>query len=70
MEQAYELAVANFKKKFHNSTLGYVWSILTPLIMFAILYIVFSVFMNFNVENYQLFLLMGVIIFSFFSEAT
>lgn len=70
VERAYQLALTDFKRKFHESSLGYLWSILTPLITFAILYLVFSVFMNFNVENYQLFLLLGVVIFSFFSEAT
>ncbi len=70
VNQAIELARNDFKQKFHGSTLGHVWSILTPLILFGILYVVFSVFMDFDMENYQLYLLLGVIIFSFFSEAT
>lgn len=69
-ERVVELAKADFKRKFHESTLGLVWSVLEPLITFTILYVVFSVFMNFKVENYQLFLLLGVVIFKFFSEAT
>ncbi len=69
-ERVVELAKADFKRKFHESTLGHVWSVLSPLITFVILYVVFSVFMDFKVENYQLFLLLGVVLFNFFSEAT
>ena len=64
------LAWSDFRHRYHETALGYLWSVLTPLITLAILYTVFSVFMNFQVENYQLFLLLGIVLFNFFSEAT
>jgi len=39
-------------------------------LLFAVLYVVFSIFMRFPVENYQLYLLLGIVIWNFFSEAT
>ena len=69
-ELAYQLASADFKRKLHETTLGYIWSVLTPLLTFLTLYVVLSVFMNYKVKNYQLFILLGVMLFNFFSEAT
>jgi len=65
-----EIAVSDFKVRYQNSILGYVWTLIKPLLLFAVLYVVFSVFMRFPVENYQLYLLLGVIIWNFFAEAT
>jgi lipopolysaccharide transport system permease protein len=65
-----EIAVSDFKVRYQNSVLGYVWTLIKPLLLFAVLYVVFSLFMRFPVENYQLYLLLGVIIWNFFAEAT
>ncbi len=65
-----EIAISDFKVRYQNSLLGYVWTLIKPLLLFAVLYVVFSVFMRFPVENYQLYLLLGVIIWNFFAEAT
>ncbi len=65
-----EIAISDFKVRYQNSILGYVWTLIKPLLLFAVLYVVFSVFMRFPVENYQLYLLLGVIIWNFFAEAT
>jgi len=66
-----ELAITDFKLRYNNSVLGYLWSLLNPLLMFAVLYLVFSIFMRFEgVEHYQLYLLLGIILWSYFSEAT
>lgn len=64
------MATMDFKVKYDNSVLGYLWSLLKPLLMFGTLYLVFSVFVRWNVENYQLYLLLGVILWNFFSEVT
>lgn len=64
------LAWADFKQRYKNSVLGYLWSLLEPLLMLSILYIVFSNLMKVQVEYYQLFLLQGIIMWSFFSRAT
>ena len=65
-----ELAINDFKLRYNNSVLGYLWSLLKPLMMFVTLYVVFSIFMRFPVENYQLFLLLGVILWNYISETT
>ena len=67
-----ELAINDFKLKYNNSILGYFWSLLLPLALFGILYLVFSVFMRLGggVENYQFYLLIGIILWMFFYEMT
>lgn len=67
-----ELAVNDFKLKYNNSILGYFWSLLRPLALFGILYLVFSVFMRLGggMANYQFYLLIGIILWMFFYEIT
>jgi lipopolysaccharide transport system permease protein len=64
------LAWVDFKQRYKNSILGYFWSLLEPLLMFAILYVVFSNLMKVQVEHYPLFLLQGIIMWNFFARST
>jgi len=64
------MAVTDFKIKYDNSVLGYLWSLLKPLLMFGTLYLVFSVFVRWQVENYRLYLLLGIILWNFLAEVT
>lgn len=64
------MSVTDFKLKYDNSVLGYLWSLLKPLLMFGTLYLVFSVFVRWNVENYKLYLLLGIILWNFLAEVT
>jgi lipopolysaccharide transport system permease protein len=64
------LAWVDFKQRYKNSVLGDFWSLLEPLLMLGVLYIVFSNLMKVQVEYYQLFLLQGIIMWSFFSRST
>jgi len=64
------MAITDFKMKYDNSVLGYFWSLLKPLLMFGTLYLVFSVFIKWEVENYKLHLLLGIILWNFLSEVT
>jgi len=64
------LAWGDFKQRYKNSILGYFWSLLEPLLMLVVLYVVFSNLMRIQVEYYQLFLLLGIIIWNFLSRAT
>lgn len=66
----YVLVVRDIKKKYRRSVLGIVWSMLNPLLMMVITAMVFSTLFRFNVENYVLYLLVGQVVFTFFSEAT
>ncbi len=65
-----ELTVAEFKLRYQNSYLGYFWTLIKPLMLFGVIYLVFSVFMRYPVENYPVYLLLGIIVWNFFSEAT
>lgn len=67
-----ELVVTDFKLRYQGSVLGYLWSLLKPLMLFAILYVVFVHFLKFggDVEHFPVYLLLGVVMWSFFTEAT
>jgi len=65
-----ELTISDFKLKYQGSALGYVWSLLKPLLLFGVLYVVFSIFLRFDVEHYNLYLLLGIILWGYFSEGT
>ena len=62
--------LTDFKLKYHNSLLGYLWSLLNPLLTFAVLYVVFSYFVRFEMQHYHLFLFLGIILWGFFNEGT
>jgi ABC-2 type transport system permease protein len=66
------LAYTDWKLRFFGSVLGYLWSLLRPLMLFGILYFVFSLIVRIgdDVENYPLVLLVGVVLFSYFGEVT
>lgn len=66
----WNLSVSEFKLRYKNSVLGYFWSLLEPLLMLTVLYLVFSNLMRVQVEYYQLFLLFGIILWNFFSRST
>jgi ABC-2 type transport system permease protein len=65
------LAYLDFKLKFFGSILGYAWQLVKPLMLFSVLYIVFTKVFRFGaVPNYGVILLSGIVLFSFFSEST
>lgn len=65
-----ELVISEFKLRYQNSYLGYFWTLVKPLLLFGVIYLVFSVFMKSPVENYAIYLLLGILIWNFFTEAT
>ena len=72
-ELIWALAKTDFKLRYHGSVLGYLWAILKPLLMFSILNFVFSSLFNSRgngIPYYSLQLLVGIILFNFFSEGT
>lgn len=62
--------IADLKIKYKGSVLGYFWSLLNPLLMLITIYIVFSMITKFEIPHYQLYILLGIIVWNFFSEAT
>lgn len=67
-----EMVVTDFKVRYQGSVLGYAWSVLRPLFIFAILYIVFVKFLKIggDIPHFQVYLLLGIILWNFFGEAT
>ena len=62
----------DFKVKYKRSVLGVVWSLLYPILMMTVMAIVFSQMFKFKVEgiNYLVYLMTGIIMFNYFSEAS
>src|SRR5476649_457099 len=67
-----ELVASDFKLRYQGSVLGYMWSLLRPLMMFGVLYLVFTkvVRVGNNVPHYPAYLLLGLVLWQFFVEAT
>jgi ABC-2 type transport system permease protein len=63
--------VTDFKLRYQGSVLGYAWSLLKPLFLFAIMYVVFGLLVKLgSIEHYSVYLLFGIVLWTFFSEAT
>lgn len=67
-----ELTKTDFKLRYQGSVLGYLWALLRPLMMFAILYVVFAKLLRFggDIPHYPVYLLAGTTMWSFFTECT
>jgi ABC-2 type transport system permease protein len=66
------LAITEFRLAYFGSVLGYLWSLMRPLLFFGVLYVVFSQVIRFGnkIQDYPMVLLASVVLFLFFSEAT
>lgn len=65
-----QLVTKDIKLKYRRSFLGYVWSVLNPLMVMVVMYLVFSHMFRFDVENYPAYLIIGQTLFTFMTEAT
>ena len=65
-----QLVSRDFKTKYKRSVLGVFWSFLNPLLTMGVQYVVFSTIFKSNIENFPAYLLIGIVSFNFFSEAT
>lgn len=67
-----ELVRTDFKLRYQDSILGFAWSLLKPLLMFAILYLVFGKIMKVGsaIPHYPVYLLLGIVVWNFFVEAS
>lgn len=67
-----ELVVTDFKLRYQGSVLGYLWSVLKPLFLFVIMFIVFDKILGAgkDVEHYPVYLLLGIVLWTFFTEST
>lgn len=65
-----QLVIKDLKKKYKKSMLGYLWSILNPLLTMIVLVLVFSNVLGRGVNNFPVYLLTGQLMFNMMSEAT
>lgn len=66
----YELVLRDIKIKYRRSALGVLWTVLNPLLMMVILYVVFSKLFRFEIENYAIYILSGQVLFNYYQTAT
>ena len=65
-----QLVIRDFKTKYKRSVLGMLWSLLNPLLTMTVQYIVFSRLFRFEIQNYPVYLLSGIVFFNYMSDAT
>ncbi len=65
-----QLIGKEFKVKYRRSYLGIAWSLVNPFLMMIVVSAVFSFVFRFNIEKFPAYLILGQIMFNFFSEAT
>ena len=65
-----ELVMRDLKVKYRRSILGYLWSILNPLLMMLVMTVFFSYMFRYKIENYPVYLICGQVIYNFYSDAT
>jgi ABC-2 type transport system permease protein len=72
LELLYLIATTEFKRTYFGTVLGYLWSLCRPLLLFAVLLVVFThvVRLGSDVPHYAVLLLLNIVLFGFFQEAT
>ncbi len=72
LELTLTLARTEFKVRYFGSTLGYLWSLIRPLLFFGVIYLFFTVILNLSkgVPHYGVYLLTGIVLWSYLAEAT
>ncbi len=66
----WNFGLMDLKLRYRNSILGFFWSILEPLLLLTVLYVVFSYILRSDIPNYPIFLLIGLIFWNTFSRTT
>lgn len=66
----WEMATAEFRMRDQGTFLGFLWTLLHPLIYFIVLYGIFSKWMGHHIEHFPLYLIIGIVQWNFFVSAT
>ena len=62
----FNFAVSDLKIRYRNSVLGVLWSFVEPLLLLAVLFVVFSTMFRFEIPNFPIYLLLGIVATGFF----
>lgn len=67
-----ELVRTDFKLRYQGSALGYAWSLLRPLLLFGILYVIFALVLKSGngISHFPVYLLLGIVLWTFFTDMT
>jgi len=66
----FNFAIFDLKVKYRNSVLGILWSLIEPLLLLGVFFVVFSTIFKFEIDNFVLYLLLGLITWNFFRNGT
>ena len=66
----FNFAVSDIKVRYRNSILGIFWSLVEPLLMMGVLFVVFSSMFKFEIPNFPIYLLLGIVCYNFFKNGT
>ena len=66
----FNFAITDLKIRYKNSVLGVIWSLLEPLLLLGVLFVVFSTMFRFDIPNFPIYLLLGLITWNFFKNST
>lgn len=63
------LVARDLKVRYRRSTIGFMWTMLQPLAAMAVLHVVFSAVFRFDVANYPVYALSGILFWNFFQQS-
>lgn len=66
----FNFAITDLRIRYRNSVLGILWSFIEPLLLLGVLFLVFSTMFKFEIENFPIYLLSGIITWNFFKNGT
>ena len=66
----FNFAISDLKIRYRNSVLGIFWSLVEPLLMMGVLFVVFSSMFKFEIPNFPIYLLLGIVCYNFFKNGT
>ncbi len=65
----WELVQRELRVRYRRSLIGFAWTMLQPMLMMGVLHIAFSTIFRFNVDNYPVYVLAGLLFWNFFSQS-
>ncbi len=66
----FNFAISDIQIRYKSSVLGIIWSLIEPLLLLGVLFFVFSTLFKFEIPNFPIYLLLGLITWNFFKNST